>query len=98
MSSPVLQLAPDDNVVVAMRKLVPDEVVTVGELQITVREAIPFAHKLAVRDLATGAKVKKFGVPIGSTTAAVAKGALVHVHNLRSDYIENSSMFFEEDE
>lgn len=98
MSSPVLQLAPDDNVVVAMRKLTPGEAVTVGELVITVKDAIPFAHKLAVRDLARGAKVTKFGVPIGSTTAAIAQGALVHVHNLKSDYIENSSMFFEEDE
>ena len=97
MTSPVLQLAPDDNVVVAMRKLVPGEAVTVGELEITIREAIPFAHKLALQDLAVGAKVKKFGVPIGSTTAAVAKGALVHVHNLKSDYIDNASMFFEED-
>ena len=57
MSSPVLQLAPDDNVVVAMRKLVPGEAVTVGELVITVKDAIPFAHKLAVRDLEAGAKV-----------------------------------------
>ncbi len=97
MGAGVLQLAPDDNVVVALRKLDPGEAIEVGGRAVIVREAIPFAHKLAIDDLDSGARVRKFGVPIGSTTAAIPAGALVHVHNLKSDYIQNASMFFEED-
>lgn len=98
MTASVLQLAPDDDVVVALRKLDPGEAIEVGGRAVIVREAIPFAHKLAMVDLAAGLTVRKFGVPIGSTTTAVPAGALVHVHNLKSDYIQNASMFFEEDE
>jgi altronate dehydratase len=90
-----LQLAPDDNVVVALRKLDPGEALTVGERTITVRDAIPFAHKLAIGDLDAGQTVRKFGVPIGSTTRAVAEGEHVHVHNIKSDYIVNAEDFFE---
>jgi altronate dehydratase len=90
-----LQLAPDDNVVVALRKLDPGEALTVGERTITVRNAIPFAHKLAIGDLAAGQTVRKFGVPIGSTTKPVNAGEHVHVHNLGSDYIVNAEDFFE---
>ncbi len=95
MTASHLQLAPDDNVVVALRKLDPGEALTVGELTVTVRDAIPFAHKLAIRDLDAGQTVRKFGVPIGSTTRAVAEGEHVHVHNIKSDYIVNAEDFFE---
>jgi hypothetical protein len=90
-----LQLAPDDNVVVALRKLDPGEALTVGERTITVRDAIPFAHKLAIGDMGAGQTVRKFGVPIGSTTRSVAAGEHVHVHNIKSDYIVNAEDFFE---
>jgi hypothetical protein len=32
-------------------------------------------------------EVFKYSVPIGTATAAIAAGELVHLHNLRSDYI-----------
>ena len=95
MTAAYLQLAPDDNVVVALRKLDPGELVQVGDSTITVRDAVPFAHKLAIGDLDAGQTVRKFGVPIGSTTRAVAEGEHVHVHNIKSDYIVNAEDFFE---
>ena len=97
MSDAILQLAPDDNVVVALRKLEPGDEVSVGGHSLAVRDAIPFAHKLAVADLAPGETVRKFGVPIGSTTRAVARGEHVHVHNIKSDYLVNAADFFEGD-
>jgi altronate hydrolase len=95
MAANVLRLAPDDDVVVALGKLEPGDEVRVGEQAVIVRDAIPFAHKLAIADLASGRPVRKFGVPIGSTTRAVAAGEHVHVHNLKSDYIVNAEDFFE---
>src|SRR3546814_7138739 len=39
-------------------------------------------HKIAVVDIAAGAPVIKFGFPIGTATAAIARGAHVHSHNM----------------
>jgi (2R)-sulfolactate sulfo-lyase subunit alpha len=45
---------------------------------------IPLGHKIALRDLAEGAQVLKYGVPIGRATRAIRKGDYVHTHNLRT--------------
>lgn len=50
----------------------------------SVSESIPLGHKVALRDLAVGAEVIEYGVPIGVLTQPVSAGSLVHVHNLRS--------------
>lgn len=91
----LLHLAPDDNVAVALRMLVPGETVELDGQRVTVRDAIPFAHKIALADLPQDATVTKFGVAIGSTTGPIAAGSHVHVHNLKSDYIVNREDFFE---
>ncbi|ADL02261.1 UxaA family hydrolase [Brevundimonas subvibrioides] len=74
-----LRLHPDDDVAVCVRALETGETVLDG---VVVREAIPAGHKLALRDLATGSPVRKYGQVIGATTAAVRAGDWVHVHNL----------------
>ena len=91
----LLHLAPEDNVAVALRALLPGETLELGGRRVTVRDAIPFAHKIALAELPQGATVTKYGVAIGSTTAPVAAGSHVHVHNLKSDYIVNREDFFE---
>jgi len=55
---------------------------TVGE--IATRQPIPFGHKVAVRDVAEGRPVLRYGFPIGIATAAIAPGDHVHSHNMRS--------------
>ncbi len=91
----LLHLAPDDNVAVALRTLVPGESLELEGRRVTVGDAIPFAHKIALVALPMGSTVTKYGVAIGSTTEPVAAGAHVHVHNLKSDYIVNREDFFE---
>ncbi len=54
------------------------------EVEVDVLEAVPLGHKVALRDLAEGAGVIEYRVPIGVTRRAVRGGELVHVHNLRS--------------
>jgi altronate dehydratase small subunit len=46
--------------------------------------ALPAGHKLALRGLAAGTDVRKYGEIIGRLTATVAAGDHVHVHNLKS--------------
>jgi hypothetical protein len=52
----------------------------------TLDRDIALAHKVARRAIAAGEKIVKYGAPIGSATEAIAAGAHVHVHNVKSDY------------
>jgi altronate hydrolase len=81
-ASGLLRLAPGDDVAVALRDLATGEWLPAGDLALQVRQAIPFGHKLALRDMAAGTKVRKFGWPIGILTAPVRAGEHVHSHNL----------------
>ena len=45
---------------------------------------IPMGHKFALREIALGTDVIKYGEPIGKTTARIARGEHVHVHNVIS--------------
>jgi SAF domain len=85
----VLLLAAADNVVVALRPLRAGESVVIEGAAIVVAEAIDLGHKLATEAIAEGALVRKFGMPIGAATAAIAPGAWVHVHNIRSLWLTN---------
>jgi len=47
-------------------------------------DAIPLGHKIALRDHAVDDTVLKYGHDIGRVVAAIAKGAHVHVHNVKT--------------
>jgi len=83
----LLLLAPADNVLVACVALGAGTTLQIDGEAVTLAADIGMAHKLARRDLAAGIPVIKYGAPIGSTTAAVAKGDHVHLDNMKSDYI-----------
>lgn len=52
--------------------------------KIKLLSAIPMGHKFALANIAKGADVIKYGEAIGQTTAPIAKGEHVHVHNVVS--------------
>ena len=45
---------------------------------------IPSNHKIALRPIAKGELVTKYGVTIGRATCDIAAGEHVHVHNIES--------------
>lgn len=45
---------------------------------------IPIGHKLAIKPLTDGVTVIKYGVDVGRSSAPVAAGEHVHVHNLKT--------------
>lgn len=83
-STRVLQLHPHDDVAVAVAALAGGESVAVGPVTLVVREDIQAGHKLALRTIAQGEVVRKFGSPIGTASAPIEAGAWVHSHNLRT--------------
>ena len=92
----LIRLSEEDNVAVATRNLERGAVVEVAGERLAARDAIPFAHKIAIRAIAQDAQVVKYGVPIGRAKVAIEPGRHVHVHNIRSDYVNNEVDFFED--
>jgi (2R)-sulfolactate sulfo-lyase subunit alpha len=45
---------------------------------------VPIGHKVALKDLAVGDTVIKYGQDIGRVVAAIRKGDHVHTHNLKT--------------
>lgn len=77
-----IKINENDNVIVALKELTPGETVAAGDTVITVCEVIPAGHKMAIRDIAAGAEVIKYGFRIGNAKEAIKAGQWVHVHNV----------------
>ena len=88
---PLLLLHPDDNILVARRDIAAGERVEIDGESLLMPAAVELGHKLARRAIEANARVLKYGAPIGSMRAAVARGEHVHMHNLRSDYIPSTT-------
>jgi len=76
---PVIRLHPGDNVVIARATLLPGAPVHEG---MTAVERVPAGHKVAVRPIAAGEPVRRYGQIIGFATSAIEPGQHVHVHNI----------------
>ncbi|MBR6186771.1 MAG: altronate dehydratase [Clostridia bacterium] len=48
------------------------------------REGIPAGHKIALRPIAKGEKVIKYGCPIGTAQSDIREGEWIHSHNLKT--------------
>jgi (2R)-sulfolactate sulfo-lyase subunit alpha len=55
-----------------------------SDFRLQARQAVPIGHKIALRDLAPGDTVIKYGQDIGRIVAPVRQGEHVHVHNLKT--------------
>jgi (2R)-sulfolactate sulfo-lyase subunit alpha len=45
---------------------------------------IPLGHKVALKDMATGDTVIKYGIDIGKVVAPITRGQHAHVHNIKT--------------
>ena len=78
-----LRLKDDDDVAVALRDLsAGSTVVFGGESPVVVAGAILTGHKFAVRPIAGGALIRKYGQVIGRAVGPIVIGEHVHVHNV----------------
>jgi altronate dehydratase small subunit len=83
----LLLMAPEDNCLIARMPLSAGEALEIDGARVTLPEAIPLGYKVARRALKAGEKVLRYGAIIGTVSADVAQGAMLHTHNLASDYI-----------
>lgn len=82
---PYLKINDNDNVLVALQDLHEGDKISVDETEITIKENIPFGHKIAVSDIHKGESVYKYGLPIGYAGTEIQQGQHIHTHNLKSN-------------
>jgi altronate hydrolase len=74
-----------DNVAVAIADdLKKGEVITLEGRPITLHEDIQSGHKFAIKEIAEGEEVIKYGYPIGHAIHPIKAGEWVHSHNLKT--------------
>lgn len=80
-----LRLDDKDNVAVALEKLQKGDEVMVNENIIIAAENIDTPHKIAIKEIAEGENVLKYGEVIGYATRPIHAGEHVHVHNVDAE-------------
>jgi len=81
-SNALLRVHPEDDVAVALAPIPQGAEVALDGLRLAAASDIPRGHKIALRAIAAGAPVRKYGFPIGRASAEIAAGDHVHSHNL----------------
>jgi altronate hydrolase len=78
----VIHLSPQDNIGIARAPLGPGQQIRVDNVEITVLDAVPMGHKIALQSIAPGGSIIRYGQVMGRARAALEPGRHVHVHNV----------------
>lgn len=83
MKQKVLQVHPNDNVLVALTDLAKGEVIAFGGNYYTLQEAIKAKHKFFTTDLTPGDKIIMYGVLVGTAQKEVSRGSWMNTENTK---------------
>ena len=75
----------NDNVAVALTDLSQGFQVEVNGTTVTLKSDIKRAHKFAIKPIAQGEDILKYGYAIGHATAPIEAGEHVHSHNIKTN-------------
>lgn len=53
-------------------------------VNVQAKQDIPIGHKVALRDMAVGDTVWKYGIDMGKVVAPIQTGQHAHVHNIKT--------------
>jgi altronate dehydratase small subunit len=76
-----------DNVCTAISPIASGVTLQINGNTVLVEKNIPLGFKIAACNIAINETIVKYGVSIGSATRDIAQGELVHLHNMKSDYL-----------
>ena len=85
----LIRLDPADNVAIAQTRLERGA----GHEGLTLADAIPAGHKVALQPIATGTSVLKYAQKIGVASQDIAPGEHVHTHNLAFTAVDQIYQF-----
>jgi hypothetical protein len=92
----LLFLHPKDNVGTAFSPIASGVSLEINGKEVIVEKSIPLGFKIAACNIAINETIVKYGVPIGSATRDISLGELVHLHNMKSDYLPTYTLDKEE--
>ena len=79
----------DDNCATSLEIISKNEEIEIGKGKyIKINQDIPFGHKFALKDINQGELITKYGQIIGIATEDIKVGDWIHVHNIKSHYLE----------
>lgn len=74
-----------DDAAIALESLRKGETYEIAGRIITLRDDIPFGHKVALRNIPKGDHVIKYGNPLGHATQDIQIGEHIHTHNMTTN-------------
>ncbi|MBU9845875.1 UxaA family hydrolase [Rahnella ecdela] len=77
----IIQIHTADNVAVALRDIDAGEQVEAGGYSVVLAQPVARGHKFALRPIAAGENIVKYGLPIGHALAAIEPGVHIHSQN-----------------
>lgn len=83
MSSSILQIHPQDNLLVALKDLPAGEKISFQDVSYQLSDSIPAKHKFSMQDLEPGDAVFLYGVTVGKAIKPIPKGGLISTENIR---------------
>lgn len=88
MEAKAILIKQDDNVATALVDIEGGEEITIktddAHIRIRINLPIPFGHKFAVRNIAEGEDILKYGEIIGRATEKIEIGSHAHIQNVES--------------
>ncbi len=82
-----------DNVAVALETLKRGDEIMIDNQVITIKEEIPFGHKVCIQPIAD--LVIKYGFEIGTLSKKVEVGGLINEHNLKSNLVHKKEWSYQ---
>lgn len=80
-----IKIHSQDNVAVALRDLEAGQTIDLHQTAVQLQQAVTRGHKFALRPIAEGELVIKYGLPIAHATQPIAAGEVIHSSNARTN-------------
>lgn len=84
MANSLLKIDSLDNVAVLLQNLSEGSTIKINGQTIELKNSIPVGHKIALKYIAVGEKIIKYGFPIGKAVKEISRGDWVHSHNMET--------------
>ncbi|MFX0028297.1 MAG: UxaA family hydrolase [Candidatus Hermodarchaeota archaeon] len=81
---------PMDNCATALEDIPQDASVELQDKTIKINHEIPLGHKFAIKKIEKDSNIIKYGEVIGISTENISEGDWIHIHNIKSSYLEVS--------
>ena len=78
----------EDNCATALQQISKNSEIKINDKIIKINQEILMGHKFAIEDINEGDSIIKYGEIIGVATKDIISGDWIHIHNIKSHYLE----------